>query len=95
MILTSEGGNPQKIDYLLYYIRFHQKDKNTGNLEDVFGLQILNMDIDKLRISDFDGNLFFPTSMFFKSCGFSNYFLKREGIFKCYFKLLLLFLFCI
>ena len=47
-----------------------------------------------LRVNDFDRNLLFPTSISPlppKSCGFSNYFLKRGGSFRYYFKILLLY----
>ena len=47
-----------------------------------------------LRVNDFDRNLLFPTSISPlppKSCWFSNYFLKRGGSFRYYFKILLLY----
>lgn len=79
MIWTSEGGKkPQnKIDRLIITSDFTIKTKkikikkNTGNLKGClcvrFCLKVLNMGIVTLKISDFDGNLLFPTPTSFSN----------------------------
>lgn len=80
-------GKIHKQNRLPWYIRFHCKAKKHRKTSVLFCPKILNMDIVTLRLSDFDGNLFFLMSLFLQILWVQwLLFLKREGSFNCYFK---------